>query len=401
MLAGSVWSGIARADAATTSWLRGPVATGDWGGARTRLAEAGLDFEASYTTGFFANLSGGFEPGIRYDGFAEWGFALDFERLVRWPGASFRMNWISYHGGLPSVDLVGVFPSEAVNADESEARFRFFEIAFRQVLFEERLRIEIGQLTADEEFFQSDSSGLLANGTFGFLGIARSVTPFYPVAAPGVLVAARTLDGGLELRTALYTADVGLDTPESIGFDWGLRGGVSLFGELIWRPRVFGRAAKLAFGAVGVTLDEPDPSSLDEADSGYGLYGLIDVPIWASGSGPARVSAFSRSFGSPRVDRAAAHWYTSFGLAARGFLPARPDDAVAFGFSWMAFSEAYVEHQADLGRAVSDSESILELTYVARATGWMTVQPDLQVVLDPNFSRRNAVVLGLFAVVDF
>ena len=60
---------------------------------------------------------------------------------------------------------------------------------------------------------------MLLNGTFGFFGFARQLTPFYPVAAPGVFASLRTRDARLEVRTAVYTAAVGDDVQDNIGFD--------------------------------------------------------------------------------------------------------------------------------------------------------------------------------------
>jgi len=386
--------------ASPETWIDGPWATGSWGGARTRLSEAGVDVYASYVTGFFANAKGGLDTGIRYDGLADWGFALDLERLVRWPGASFRMNWYSYHGGLPSTELVGVYPTQAVNGNESEARIRFFEIAIQQMLFDRQLRIEIGQLTSDSEFFQSESSSLLLNGTFGFLGIARSVTPFYPNAAPGVLAAWRTFNNRFEVRFAAYTADIGEDVLENIGFDWGFHDGVSLFGEVLVRPTVLGRTGTLSFGVVGLNSSHDGTTSGLVADSGFGFYGVIDWPLWAAEEGGAEISAFSRSFGSPRKFDATIHWYTSFGFAASGIVPGRPLDTLGVGFTWQSFGGAYLEAQAADGIDVTNHESIIELTYLARVCGWLSLQPDLQIALDPHFSGRDAVVIGLRAVID-
>lgn len=49
-----------------------------------------------------------------------------------------------------------------------------------------------------------------------------------------------------------------------------------------------------------------------------------------------------------------------------------------------------------LGRLpVTHQEVIIELTYQAPISQFLTLQPDLQLVLDANQSRRDAVVLGL------
>ena len=58
-----------------------------------------------------------------------------------------------------------------------------------------------------------------------------------------------------------------------------------------------------------------------------------------------------------------------------------------------------------------DSESVLELSYIAQVTGWWTVQPDVQFIFqpggnvpDPNDPTKpvpDAVVLGVRTAISF
>lgn len=49
---------------------------------------------------------------------------------------------------------------------------------------------------------------------------------------------------------------------------------------------------------------------------------------------------------------------------------------------------------------MSRRQSVLEVTYRFQATGWLTLQPNLQLFFDPHFSRRDATVIGLRAVIE-
>lgn len=383
------------------SWTEWRGATGDWGGLRTRLDERGLDVFAQYTTGFWSNTRGGFETGTRYEGFATWGFSVDLERLVRWPGGSFRMNWNSYHGGQPSEELIGQYPTQALSGWEASTGVRFFEIAYSQRLWKQRVRIEIGQLSSDGEFFQSETSSLLLNASFGFLGFARQVTPFYPLAAPGALVSLRTRDAAWELRAAIYTAAPGEDERSNIGFDWAFGDGFTVFGEGIARPKILGRRAALSFGFLGVKSEVFDLSTGESVDGRVTLYGIADWHVLEPSDAWPGVSVFLRIFGTPNTGVVLTDWYASGGFAISRPFPGRESDALGFGFTVQRFSDDYVALQATFGNDVSTRESILEITYYAQVVGWLSLQPDLQVVLDPHFSRRNAVAVGLRGVIDF
>ncbi len=381
-------------------WTQWPGATGGWGGFRSKLAGRGVDVFAQYTTGFWANTKGGFDTGIRYEGFATWGFGLDLERIVHWPGASFRMNWNSYHGGQPSQELIGQFPSETLSGWEAAVGVRFFEIALRQELWNDRIRIDVGQLTSDGEFYQSSTSSLLLNGTFGFLAFARQLTPFYPVAAPGVLVSVRTSDRRFELRSAIYTASAGDDTRENIGFDWSFDDGFTVFGEAIARPRLFGRLASFSIGVVGVRTELVDLSTGDRVGRRASLYGVTDLQIVQPGEWSPGLDFFARVFGTPEVGTSATDWYLSGGFALRTPFPGRDEDAMVVGFSYQRFGKDYLDFVRASGQNVTSDESIIELSYRAQVFRWFAVQPDLQLVIDPHFSGRNAVAIGLRGVID-
>ena len=96
-----------QATSAPTLWERSRM-TGDWGGARTKLEDAGvkLDFEA---TAYYEGLLSGtgaksFELGGRLDGFIK----LDSGKLGLWPGGGF-VTHLEYRGDNPPGSLGGTF----------------------------------------------------------------------------------------------------------------------------------------------------------------------------------------------------------------------------------------------------------------------------------------------------
>lgn len=88
----------------------------------------------------------------------------------------------------------------------------------------------------------------------------------------------------------------------------------------------------------------------------------------------------------------------SGGLVYRGPLRGRDDDAVGIGFSWADTSAAY----ARAAEANAGQEVVLEATYYWSLTDWLTIQPDLQYVINPGLHREldNALVLGLRVTVS-
>jgi len=92
--------------------------------------------------------------------------------------------FIFYGASLSSSD-VGDFSNTSNLAAYNTLRLQ--ELGCKNVLGE-RLSLKVGNMAVDNEFFQSQSSALFINGTFGaFTFIASNVpnAPVYPVASPG------------------------------------------------------------------------------------------------------------------------------------------------------------------------------------------------------------------------
>ena len=89
-----------------------------------------------------------------------------------------------------------------------------------------------------------------------------------------------------------------------------------------------------------------------------------------------------------------------FGLNLTPTSRSRAEDVLSLGFAYLDLSDRYVDSERARGENVSRRESVLELTYRFQATGWLSVQPDLQFVFDPHLSRHDAIVIGLRAVID-
>lgn len=382
-------------------WRDRPRATGDWGGRRTRLDQRGLELGARYTAGFWSNVQGGFETGTRYEGFAEWSAIAQLEPLIGWKGGGAAITAYSYHGGQPSIDLVGVFETQTISGHESFGTFRFFEMYLSQMWGDDRYYLKAGQLAADNDFFASEVASHLLNGTFGFLGLTREISAFYPLATPGAYFRARTPDGRWEGDIGIYTADPGEDVESNHGFDYSFDNGFSILMEARTRRQWFGRSGSyaLGFSVTNKKIENFETGGIANGD--YGLFFSIDQAITRDNDSGPRVSIFIRGYGTPQQDRAKGKTYVDFGVTVERPFDSRDRDVFSVGVAWLHFADAYVAYQNSLGLDVSPDEAIIEFTYKAHLTGWLSLQPDMQIVLDPHYSRRDALVLGLRAVVDF
>jgi len=93
----------------------------------------------------------------------------------------------------------------------------------------------------------------------------------------------------------------------------------------------------------------------------------------------------------------------------------RPDDVAGLSFAYLGISPAARRFSRDLiafgggAFAYATNETVIEATYKARLSDWLTLQPDAQLVLNPNahipgpFGVKplpNALVVGVRATVS-
>lgn len=376
--------------------------TGTWGGLRTRLEEAGYAFFARYLTGGWANLSGGRRTGIRHDGYAEFGVDADLARAAGWRGAQLHAQWISYHGGKPSPELVGQFPADNLSGSEAEDEsIRFYTIYLEQRLFDDVLRIKAGQLAADDDFMQSQVGAEFQNGMFGdmtSLGIGLRL-PIYPLAAPGLYVEVRPA-APFFVRTAVYTGDSGDDETSNFGFDWGFdhEAGAAFAGEVGGSLDFAGRRGALLVGALGSTGRVKELSNRKRGTAS--VYAIAEQEIFAERPGVPTLSAYVRFGYSVRESLATQRWRIDGGLVRYGVL-GRREDRVGVAFGYTRFGRTFVDVARESGENAARSQALVELTYRAQLAPWLSLQPDLQYIFDPFFNRNDAFAVGLQAVVDF
>jgi len=87
---------------AADDWLARPALTGDWGGARSSLAEKGATLDFRYTS-FYQGLASGTGPqNYEYGGKVDAFINLDSAKMGLWEGGGFRSHFEYRHGDAPA-----------------------------------------------------------------------------------------------------------------------------------------------------------------------------------------------------------------------------------------------------------------------------------------------------------
>ena len=82
------------------------------------------------------------------------------------------------------------------------------------------------------------------------------------------------------------------------------------------------------------------------------------------------------------------------GFVYTGLVPGRDDDDLGLGAS----NASLTVGPGGTGRP--PTEIVIECFYAIQLAPWLTLQPDLQVVLDPAEGGRDAVVVGAQLAID-
>lgn len=408
--------------------------TGDWGGARTRLEDAGVTLEASFTGDATRNVSGGLSRGGGFTGLFQASIIFDLEKIAGWTGGEIHAGGYVITGHGLSTYRVGNLL--AVSNIEADNLTRLGEVYFKQTLLDGRFAFKIGQIAADADFVTSETAGLFVNSTFGWPGLngvdLPGGGPAYPVPALGVH-AAYTINDQWSVQAGVYSGDpLDDDGKNNGGVTFTLDRGVFAIAEAAYNTETaFGLPGVVKFGGwynsndfddlrrtKGVYLpNDPYARVPVTHDGSYALYGLIDQTVWKeSGEGARSLSLFARAVFAPQSNRNLIDYYFDAGFNLKAPFESRPDDVFGVAVAYAHISDRAQDADRDAVRLGSptptrSSEIAIEASYQAAVAGWLKVQPFAQYIVrpgggDPDPRRgdrriKDATVLGLRTQVTF
>jgi porin len=401
----SMEAGCEASDEASKRWWEHDGLTGNWGGLRDALALRGADVRVVYTGDTLAVVAGGLRRRTAYLDNTDMTLTLDAEKLVGWTGARFFVYGLGDHGRDPSAALVG--DMAGVDNIEAPDTFKLYEAWYLQELFEGRFSILGGLYNLNGEFDVDESAQTFINSAFG-IGTDYSQSglngpSIFPVTSLAVRIRVRPTDHWYVQTAVLDGAPGSLRDDGGTQIAWQGRDGVLVAAE---SGCVLGQEegaavayGKYAFGgwAYSTRLPRIAPDSSRERSGSHGLYALAEQQVYREATDAAQgLSLFARvGYADPTFNNI--EWMLSEGGTYTGLVPGR--DADLFG---VAATTAWSGRDArDAGRAVGEpvlgAETVIEMTYCVQLTPWLTLQPDLQYIVNPGLSSTigDALVVGV------
>lgn len=387
----------------------------------------GMDLQASFTGEVWGNLSGGQRRGTVSLGELDVTASVDLNRLWDWPGGNLFLYGLGTLGGSPA-SLAG--DAQGVSNIEAPDAVRLYEAWYEQLFPETGLSALAGLYSLDTEFNVVRTADLFlesSHGTGATLGLSGENGPsIFPYTSPGIrfkwvprsgiALQLAVLDGvpgmpgrphGTHIRIrpqdgALLTAEAAylwLDEAVPEGTHrWLRHQQASRLAEIPFR-------ARFALGAWRYTGTFPDLAARDFQGGpvlrkgSTGFYAQAEGQVFSEPDDPGQgLNLFAQmGVANPRVNRFAR--YVGGGAVYRGMFPGRDEDRFGLAVA-AAFNGA--PYLAQAGQA-DGAEVDLEWTYLAPVTSRLSLQGDVQYVINPDTdpSLANAFMVAVRILIDF
>jgi len=408
---------------------------GDWGGLRSRLAKYGVGFGLQEQTELWANLAGGIKQGVEYDGLTTASLCIDMAAATkdRWNARIFASGFQVYGPG-PSIPLVGAL--QLLSGLEATPSTKLYDLWLEQPLFGGKLLVRFGQEGANDEFMLAPYTTLFLNSSFGFPPVLAldlpSGGPNYPLASPFVRVDWLPNDQ-LTLVSAVFTDDPappGEGDPQlrdRHGTAFRLNDHAIGFAELWYSPAFLtdqklpgtyklgiwvatGQFADPLRDTNGQSLADPTSNGVALTHSGdHGFYVVANQALWSEGG------VFLQFMHAPD-NRNLSDLSIAGGVNLTGLIPSRPNDQAGLAFTYVGIGAAARRFSQEViaftgfGSPYARGETAIEAVYQVQLKKWLSLQPDLQYVINPGAGiptqqapapLKNALVVGLRLTVNF
>ena len=350
--------------------------------------QAPFIIDVTYTADLWRAASGGLKQGTRYLDNLDIVAEADMERLVGWKGALIHVYGL-YNNG-KSLNVLMGDAQVASNIETGVKAVRLYEAWIDQKIGD-RVSVRAGLYDLNSEFDALDASGL-------FMGSAHGIGPDIsqsgengPSIFPSTSLAARIAVSpaqGWIVRAAILDGVPGNPArPGHTAIKLGNGDGALLIGE-VEAPLPKG---KLLFGHWRYTQKISDLTGMAKRGND-GFYVRGEAKLTSESDHPDQgVSGFFRlGLADGRINQF--NRIASVGLNYTGPFAGRNNDQFGLAIATAATSQSY--RQSVLS---TRSETAIELTYRAPLTNWLTVQPNIQYVINPgtNPAVRNALAFGL------
>lgn len=370
--------------------------TGDWGGARSTLAERGFDLNGSLTSEWSQVVSGGLAERSAFRFLLDLNLTVDLGVFAGIEGGSVFADFQTADTGVGG-RYDGAFQSPSNIAIDGSIT-QLSQLWYEQWLLGRALRVKAGKIDANAEFAFIEAAGGFINASAGFTPTIVGF-PTYPDPACGLnafLYPTEDISIGVGVFDGAFGAD---------GVRTGALGPAGVFDDddsddwfLVAEAGARAGGLRGAIGGWWHTGDFDTFAGGQDEGTG-GAYALAEASLWTpEGAGPDDARGISGFVQLGLADDAVSAVSAQYagGIVFNGLVPGRTDDAFGLYASLCDFSD-------DAAAGFDADEFVVEFTYECAVTPWLTVKPDLQWIANPggDESVDDAFVATLRCILTF
>lgn len=385
--------------------------TGDWGGERTRLEQEGILLTFEDRGDFLTDVTGGQTHHATYFGRFRASADFNFKKLADVDSELFVTSIYQYGRNLSGDYLHTNTLTSSIAGEES---LRIDQLWYKQWFADHMASVTFGQMAAVNEFGATDFFDILFNDELGYApnALFSPRQPFSPAGKPGIVFYGDLSDitKGLYVKVGAFTAYDNSYRPDSNGVDYkdDFNHGMTVDGEIGYiEPKTdYAGVYKLGFNGGSGTYLDPQTGILLRDD--YNIYGQVEKtvfhPIGTDGRLDTKkgLDLLFEVVGAPG-DRNALEYEGILGARYTGLIPGREADKIGVGLIYSENSNAYSNAYRAINGHGLGGETTAELDYQFNPAPWLSIQPDLQYIVDPggDSHRSDILVLGLRTIVEF
>lgn len=350
-------------------------------------AEPDVAVEATYTVDLLSNLAGGVRTDTRLMGLLDVVADIDGE-AAGLDGVRFHLDAQFVHGGGFSESVVG--DAQGVSNIDAPRGLRPLEAYAALALGTEGAgEIKAGLIDLNGIFDVQEVGGHFIHSSHGigpdFSQSGLNGPSIFPTTATAVTIEWNA--EGWAARAGLFDAVAGdPDHPRRTVIRFPGESGLLLVGEI---ELDLGESASAQFGGWGYTsrfdaIDRPERLA-----GNSGVYGMVEATLARRGE--------SALDGWVRIGAARAAINPIGAYLGGGLAYGHDDGRIGVAVAHARLGDPAIRGGLASGSRPDRAETAIELSYAHRVSDWLTLQPDLQYVVNPGWdrSRDDAFVAGV------
>jgi porin len=393
----------------------------------TKLTNFGVTPFLAYYGVFQGNPVGGIQQRTAYSQLILFGATLNFDKLLGIPGGSLMISGAEATGKNLSDDIGNI--NVVSEAFTPPLTMLFYELYWKQILFEDKLELRLGRMTAANQFASIPAFGLQVSGgingnpTSIFVNAPFTSSPNATWAASAKIHATKEIYA----EAGIYQASERLGKLGYHGLNFAINAndGELVMGQVGWEPTFFktpettsfdkngnnsvvagtlGLPANYIFGGYYSNFKFPELNGSKIQHNAYGFYAMGQQMLWRNAEDPqTNFSVWGGLTFSPQQDISLLPLMGFAGTIWQGFVPRRDRDQLLLTYLVSCFSRSNADSVVARGEKRPTAEHVLEASYAIYITDYYTIQPDIQYVIRPNGTDavKNSLVIGIQCIANF